>query len=144
MQKIERDIPDLLLLQAYIVHNLLIYSRQNCDVMRIGKGDVELGQQAGLRSVTVGDHVVTLLLFDKLEYCELFALSQHWLLVLLDIWQVSDAKVEVGPPADAERLLAVQVLGTVVHVCIANLQIGAGRGLSNAVETSRYLASWLR
>ena len=63
---------------------------------------------------------------------------------MLDIWQVSDAKVEVGPPADAERLLAVQVLGTVVHVYIADLQIGAGRGLPNAVETSRYLASWLR
>lgn len=62
-------------MQALEENNLMVETRHDGDVAGVGKDDVELGEQAGLRRVKVTDYILVTLLLDKLKDSELFRLA---------------------------------------------------------------------
>ena len=104
---------------------------------------MELGQEARLwRVICVRYHIFDLLLLSELKDCELTTLADYGLLSGLiravqgHSWQVRDAEIEMGAPADSKGNLLLHVTLAVVHLVVADLEVSTGCALPTAVETS--------
>ena len=84
--EVERNVSSLQVLQTKRVHYLLVDAGHDSDVGDVDEDDVELGQQAGLRRVSIADDFITFTFLDEFKYGELLALSQDWLSVSFRLW----------------------------------------------------------
>ena len=84
--EVERNVSSLQVLQTKRVHYLLVDAGHDSDVRDVDEDDVELGQQAGLRRVSIADDFITFTFLDEFKYGELLAFSQDWLSVSFRLW----------------------------------------------------------
>ena len=76
----------MLVLYTKCVHYLLVDTGQDGDVGHVDEDDVELGQEAGLRRVSIAHEFITFTFLDKFKYGELLALSEDGLCFSCRFW----------------------------------------------------------
>ena len=95
----------------------MVDSGHNCDILRVSESHMKLSQKARLRSVTIRDHIVIVLLFDELKNRELLALAQYRL-TFTGIWEICDTKVEMSTPSKGEGDFFKDGSTAIVHIQI--------------------------